>query len=335
MRRLIALSTLAALAAVVPAAAQEPPVPPPTPPPAQTPPPPPTPAPAGGNMSIVADHVGKQATILVRKHWRVRGQITPYAEGQTVVVRFFREGRKIAARRAAVKPGASGKAGHFIVKFKTNLPGRVTTRATKPATPAQIALKAGPARVLVLPSRVSNGAVGGGVRLLQARLRALGYVPGRRGVFDARTARAVLAFRKVSGLARTTIADRTVMRRLANGGGHFRIRFAGHGRHVEADLSRQVIALIDHKRIERIYPTSSGKPSTPTVLGHFRFYMKSPGFNAKGMYFSNYFIRGYAIHGYQDVPTYNASHGCLRIPNPDAYSVYKWVRLGDRIDVYA
>jgi lipoprotein-anchoring transpeptidase ErfK/SrfK len=52
------------------------------------------------------------------------------------------------------------------------------------------------------------------------------------------------------------------------------------------------------------------------------------------MYFSNYFIGGYAIHGYFDVPTYNASHGCLRIPNADAVSVYNWVRVGDRIDVY-
>ena len=49
---------------------------------------------------------------------------------------------------------------------------------------------------------------------------------------------------------------------------------------------------------------------------------------------STYFIRGYAIHGYYDVPTYNASHGCLRVPIPDARAIYDWVRLGDRIDVY-
>ena len=70
------------------------------------------------------------------------------------------------------------------------------------------------------------------------------------------------------------------------------------------------------------------------MLGHFRFYSKTPGFNSHQMYFSNYFIGGYAIHGYFDVPTYNASHGCLRIPNADAYAVYQWVRIGDRIDVY-
>ena len=47
-----------------------------------------------------------------------------------------------------------------------------------------------------------------------------------------------------------------------------------------------------------------------------RLHARTPGTNAKGMVDSNYFIRGYAIHGYADVPVYNASHGCLRDPGP-------------------
>ena len=73
---------------------------------------------------------------------------------------------------------------------------------------------------------------------------------------------------------------------------------------------------------------------TPTVLGSFRFYRKDPGTNALGMVHSSYFIRGYAIHGYASVPTYPASHGCLRVPVPDALAIFRWVRLGGRIDVY-
>ncbi len=49
---------------------------------------------------------------------------------------------------------------------------------------------------------------------------------------------------------------------------------------------------------------------------------------------SNYFIRGYAIHGYAEVPTYAASHGCLRVPIPDAAAIYGWVREGTPVDVY-
>ena len=30
-----------------------------------------------------------------------------------------------------------------------------------------------------------------------------------------------------------------------------------------------------------------------------------------------------------DVPTYNASHGCLRVPIPNARSIYDWLRIGD------
>ena len=52
------------------------------------------------------------------------------------------------------------------------------------------------------------------------------------------------------------------------------------------------------------------------------------------MYYSVYFIRGYAIHGYQSVPTYPASHGCLRNPIPDSKHIYDWVDIGDPIYVY-
>ena len=83
-----------------------------------------------------------------------------------------------------------------------------------------------------------------------------------------------------------------------------------------------------------LYTMSSGKPSTPTVIGRFRVYSKTPGTNAEGMVDSNYFIRGYAIHGYAEVPTYAASHGCLRVPIPDAPSIYAWVQYGTPVDVY-
>ena len=136
-------------------------------------------------------------------------------------------------------------------------------------------------------------------------------------------------------MARTTVADTEALQALLAGKGTFQVRHPDHGKHVEADLSRQVLALIQRRaRCERIYPASSGKPSTPTILGSFRVYSKSPGFNAKGMYYSDYFIRGYAIHGYAEVPVFAASHGCLRIPIPDAVSVFRWIRIGDIVDVY-
>ena len=49
---------------------------------------------------------------------------------------------------------------------------------------------------------------------------------------------------------------------------------------------------------------------------------------------SSYFIRGYAIHGYASVPAYPASHGCLRVPIPNALQIYNWVDIGDPIFLY-
>jgi len=64
------------------------------------------------------------------------------------------------------------------------------------------------------------------------------------------------------------------------------------------------------------------------------FQRREPGTNSHGMYYSTYFIGGYAIHGYPSVPDYAASHGCIRIPIPTAKRVYSWIDLGDPIKVY-
>jgi len=179
------------------------------------------------------------------------------------------------------------------------------------------------------------GQKGRAVRWLQRMLKAKGYVPGSRGVYDARTQRAVLAFRKVTGMAYTTQANKKVFEDLRDGKGRFKVRFPQHGRHVEGDIRRQVLALIGKGgKVERIYHTSPGAPATPTIRGTFRVYMKDPGTNAKGMYKSSYFIRGYAVHGYPSVPTYRASHGCFRVPMDDAASIYAWMRMGTIVDTY-
>jgi hypothetical protein len=288
----------------------------------------------GPLLSLTPERVGGDRVTLVGQPWRVRVVMQPWVEGQTATVRFYRHGRRLSAVPVALQRSPTGKSGMALVPFTSKLPARIEVQATHLATPTAGVLVAKPVRVNVVALHAAPGARGPAVRLLQARLAALGYVVGRRGLFDQRTARAVLAFRKVTGMARTTNASSEVFRALAHGKGAFHVRHPEHGKHVEADLSRQVIALIRGGKAERIYPVSSGKPSTPTILGSFHVYSKSPGFNAKGMYFSNYFIRGFALHGYATVPVFAASHGCLRVPIPDAIPIYSWLKLGDIVDVY-
>lgn len=179
------------------------------------------------------------------------------------------------------------------------------------------------------------GARGPAVWRLQRGLARLHYAVPLSGYFDEATGRAVVAYRKVLGMPRVEVAGASILHLLRRGAGRYHVRFRRDGAHVEADLNRQVLVEVEpHGRVQRIYTMSSGKPSTPTPLGSFRVYEKSPGTNSEGMVDSNYFIGGYAIHGYAEVPVYAASHGCLRIPIPDAPAVFAWVRVGYRVDVY-
>lgn len=296
--------------------------------------PPPQPQPLQTQMQVKLQGVGgKRSTTLAGSSIRLHGTVGSYVAGQQATLRFYYDKRRLRVMNVPILRGPGGS-GHLALSFRAERAGRLVVRAVHAATATLGELRATPPSVDVLPRSVGAASHPRNVRVLQRRLGRLGYVVGRRGAYDARTARAVLAFRKVTGMARTTRASASVMRRIGRGSGAFKVRRASHGRHIEADLTRQVIALISRGKVRRIYPTSSGKASTPTVLGSFRVYRKTPGTNSLGMVDSAYFIGGYASHGYKSVPTYPASHGCLRVPVPDARSLFNWIHLGTKVDVY-
>ncbi len=265
--------------------------------------------------------------------WHVRGTVRPFVPGQRLRVRFTRDGRAVRTRRVALRPGPAGT-GVFRLRYASPRAGRVAVVATHKASPELAAMRSRALRVRILAPDVAPGAGGAVVRLLQRGLKRLRYAVPRSGRYDAATQRAVMAWRKVTGAPRTYAASASVVRGVLAGRGHFRVRHPRDGRHVEADLSRQVLALIDGDEVRRIYHTSSGAPATPTILGRYKIYRRSPGTNAVGMVHSSYFIRGYAIHGYVSVPAFNASHGCLRVPIPDARSIFDWLKMGDVVWVY-
>lgn len=281
------------------------------------------------SLKVSAKDTFAGGVALTSRSFTARVVMRPYVEGETVTLRVYRGGKKIRVKALTLKPVDNGAAGVVELKVKSAKPGRVLLRASHRATPALGTLRAKTVGVTVVTPSAGPGARGPAVRLLQAQLAKLKYVVPRTGVFDAGTANAVMAWRKVMGMARTTLATKEVFAGLLAGRGTFKVRHPGDGRHVEARLNSQVLALIDKGKVQRIYHTSSGAPATPTVRGKFRVYLKTPGTNAKGMVDSNYFIRGYAIHGYASVPPYNASHGCLRVPIANAREIYNWLRIGD------
>ncbi len=306
-------------------------------PPAVTPPAPtPGAIPVQGSMRLVLQHAhGSPPFAMLGERIVVRGIVVPYVPGQKVALSVYRKGRRVVTRRLGVSDVGNG-AGQFHFAYASPHTGLVSVQAEHAATPQLGAFNAKQVNVRYAGSTFGMGTRGPAVRLLQRELAGLHYAVPVNGDFDQATARALLAFRKVAGLERVEgRVGARIFQLLQRGAGSFHVRYPGDGNHVEGDLSKQVLVEITRGgHVRRIYTMSSGKPSTPTVIGRFRVYSKEVGTNSHGMVDSSYFIRGYAIHGYAEVPTYAASHGCLRIPIPDASAVYGWVRVGYPVDVY-
>lgn len=307
----------------------------PTPPSSTTTTPAPAP-PADGRLAVRLtgpQRFGRDLVLLRGGRARVDATVAPYVAGQRLEVLVRRDGRVAQRRQVPVRPGPNGT-GIVALSIPTDRTGRLVVSISHTATTAQKRFSGPPAAFNVLASSLRPGSHGAAVSYLQARLARLAYAVPRGGSYDDATGRAVLAYRKVNRLGLSESADRSVMEALFRGAGAYRVRFPRDGRHVEGDLRHQVLALVVGRRVERVYTMSSGKPSTPTVRGRFRVYMKELGTNSHGMVDSNFFYRGYAVHGYADVPDYPASHGCLRVPIPDAASIYGRIRIGEIVDVF-
>lgn len=294
-----------------------------------------SPLPAVGAIRLTLQGVGGRPLFAtVGQRFVLRGVVTPYVAGQTVQISLYLDGRKVGVRTVGVLAGTGGT-GQFQLGYSSAQAGSLKARAAHYTTAQQAAFTGSAPRLQIVHTNLGPGSAGASVRLLQSELWALHYAVPVNGVYDEATEQAVIAFRKMTDQERIGYSGGRVFRALQRGEGAFHVHYPRDGRHVEANLTKQVLAEIEPGgRVYRIYTTSSGKPSTPTVIGRFQVYLKTPGVNSEGMVDSNYFIRGYAIHGYPEVPTYAASHGCLRVPIPDAPAIYAWVREGTPVDVY-
>ena len=180
-------------------------------------------------------------------------------------------------------------------------------------------------------------------REAERRLNDLGYWTGAvDGLFDPATRSALIAFQKWAGRPVTRRLTLEELEAIRNSGAPT-ARDAGY-EHVEVDIDRQVMMLIDEQGAVKVLPvsTGSGKPFTHegqmsiayTPRGRFVVYDKILGWDEGSMYYSNYISGGIAIHGYLSVPVQPASHGCIRIPMFAARQVSKLLPVGTIVLVY-
>ncbi len=182
-------------------------------------------------------------------------------------------------------------------------------------------------------------------REAERRLSQLGYWPGPvDGRFDAATRSALIAFQKWEGrdlTGRLTRDELDAIRRATTPAPR-----DGNYPHVEIDVDRQVLVIVDEKERVRVLPVSTGtdKPFVYdgqtsiayTPRGRFVIYEKGVGWegNLPGMYYANYISGGIAIHGSYNVPAQPASQGCIRIPLFVAREVSRLLKLGTIVLIY-
>ena len=181
----------------------------------------------------------------------------------------------------------------------------------------------------------------------EQRLSELGYWTGPvDGLMDSASRQALIAFQKVERRKRTGRLTNDELSALRNAQ-RPTPRDTGPA-HIEIDIGRQVLFYVDETgKVVKVLPVSTGngrpynengqKGMAHTPSGTFRVYRKINGWRRSALgllYYPSYIIGGYAIHGSPSVPTFPASHGCIRIPMFAAVEFSKLATIGMAVIVY-
>ena len=174
-------------------------------------------------------------------------------------------------------------------------------------------------------------------RDLQQRLADLGFLAasGVTAKVDYQTSTAVLGFQKWANLMRDGALGSATVAALVRATRPLPALRAP-GRRVEVQLRRQIALLIEDNKVVRAVHISSGAGGK-TPRGSFRVYRKeryswSVPFKV-WLPWASYFTGGIAFHEFGSVPTYAASHGCVRVNRYDAAMLFGFAESGTRVDV--
>jgi hypothetical protein len=258
----------------------------------------------------------------------VTGSVKPFVPGQRVEVSFYLDGARLQTQKVKVNGG------RFRARVRIEEAGKYAATAHLRAGSGWTGDTTARKSWRVSFPALHSGQCGDVVVGFKKAMRKMGYIANSGRCFGGKTARGVLAYRKVNGMSRSYRAGAGVVKRVFAGEGEYKVVHPAAGEHLEAPLSKQVLVFAKGDKPFAVYPVSSGKSSTPTVTGNFTFIRQEPGYNSHGMYYSFYFYGGYAVHGYESVPDYPASHGCIRTFIADQPEIYNRIHFGEPIFVF-
>jgi lipoprotein-anchoring transpeptidase ErfK/SrfK len=184
---------------------------------------------------------------------------------------------------------------------------------------------------------LSYGSTGPDVTALRSRLAQLHvHVPAPSTTFGPELVDSVVAFQKARGLDRTGVVDSTTWQALSQAVVPSP-RYRGPGTHIEVSKSRQILMIVRNGETLWYLPVSSGAGGI-TPVGNYRILWKALAtttwLGPAILYRTMTFHTHYAIHGFPSVPTYAASHGCVRVPIWIADWLYQQSPVGERVYVY-
>ena len=257
-------------------------------------------------------------------------QLQPAAYASRLRISVHASGRVLARTSAGVFSGLVSK------RVPTPWAGGVRMVVTLPASNG-LAARTIARRIRVAARTLRVGSRGPDVRALHRRLKHLRvHVPGTGKVFSVRTFDSVVAFQKARGLSRTGVVGTGTWRALGLVR-RFRPRYAKPTPHIEVDKGRQILMIVRRGVVTGVIPVSTGATGN-TPVGAWSILWKAPAtstwLGSATLYRTMTFHGNFAIHGYYSVPTYPASHGCVRVPIWEADWLYDQSPVGERVYVY-